>query len=64
MKRRELITLISLVLAGVPLAAQAEPIRQLGVLMSTKQDDPVAQSRVAAPRTRRAAFAYAFTSLA
>jgi len=52
MKRRELITLVGLVLAGVPLAAQAEPIRHLGVLMSTKQDDPVAQSRVAAFRER------------
>jgi hypothetical protein len=44
MKRRELITLIGLVLAGLPLAAQAEPIHHLGVLMSTKQDDPVAQA--------------------
>ena len=50
MKRRELITLVGLVLAGLPFAAQAELIRHLGVLMSTKQDDPVAQSRVAAFR--------------
>ena len=48
MKRRELITLVGLVLACLPLAAQAELVRHLGVLMSTKQDDPVAQSRVAA----------------
>ena len=50
MKRREFITLVGLVLAGLPLAAQAEPIRHLGVLMATKQDDPLAQSRVAAFR--------------
>ena len=53
MKRREFITLFGLVQVGLSLAAQAEQaerIRHLGVLMSTKQDDPLAQSRVAAFR--------------
>jgi putative ABC transport system substrate-binding protein len=52
MKRREFIALVGGAVTSLPFAARAQKgaMRRLGVLMSTNQNDPVAQSRVAAFR--------------
>jgi putative ABC transport system substrate-binding protein len=53
MKRREFITLLGSAAAGWPLVAQAqqpETMRVVGVLMVFAEDDPAAQSQVAAFR--------------
>jgi putative ABC transport system substrate-binding protein len=50
MRRREFIALIGSAAAGWPLAAgaqQPQRMRQIGVLISTREDDPEAQQRVA-----------------
>jgi putative tryptophan/tyrosine transport system substrate-binding protein len=60
MKRREFIALVGGAVTSLPLAARAQKgvTRRLGVLMSTNQNDPVAQSRVAAFREGLAQFGW------
>jgi putative ABC transport system substrate-binding protein len=61
MKRRKFIALLGGAAAGLPFAVRAQQkgaMRRLGVLMSTNQDDPVAQLRVAAFREGLAQFGW------
>jgi putative tryptophan/tyrosine transport system substrate-binding protein len=61
MKRREFMTLLGGAAASVPFAARAQQpgrVRRIGVLMSTNQNDPVAQTRVAAFREGLAQFGW------
>ena len=53
MKRREFIAGLSCAAAAWPLAAHAQPTdraRLIGVLMASKQDDPVSEGRLTAFR--------------
>jgi putative ABC transport system substrate-binding protein len=61
MKRREFIMALGGAAASWPLAARAQQpgrVRRIGVLMSTNQNDPVAQTRVAAFREGLAQFGW------
>jgi putative tryptophan/tyrosine transport system substrate-binding protein len=61
MKRRAFIVLLAAAAASAPFAAHAQQpgrVRRLGVLMSTNENDPVAQSRVAAFREGLAEFGW------
>ena len=62
MKRREFMTLLGGAAAAWPLAARAQQpagkVARLGVLMSTDENDPVAQGRVAAFRQGLAEFGW------
>jgi putative ABC transport system substrate-binding protein len=50
MRRRDFITILGGTAVTWPLAARAQQVRRLGVLMSNSEDDPLAQARVTAFR--------------